>query len=685
MDAWNSRRSPILSVSGIAASSQPLASACGAKILEAGGTAADAAVAMAACCNVLEPCSTGIGGDAFALYFDSKTSKVTCLLGNGATSENLSLNVLASRGIGIQPGQKPLDPVSGLCVNVPGAASLWETLVQKHGKLSLRQVLNPAINMAEQGFPIAPITAFHWATGYLQGDEAHRVFRTRPDGYPVNKAYPSTGDVIRNADLGRTLRSLADHGAKAGFYNNYIGEAIVDACREYGGVLSAADLDAHVTRCVAPIRCKYKGKWIYECPPPTHGLAALLALNQLEELEKRKERREEKNWDSNIHSGTSFEGQEKDDPTATAPAPEVAAVVQQTHMELEVMRRAFVDALQFVGDISDGSSEMTASAAAMLAELLSCEHAARRVADLNSEHISIDLLAEAQAHAPAPQQQQGRSEMDTTAAYKQSDTVYFCVVDKDGNGCSFINSNYMGFGTGIVPKGCGFTLHNRGYNFSLDPNHINSLGPRKYCYHTIIPALLTSIKDPTSSNPSPGEEQEQEEELFATVGVMGGFMQPQGHVQVIRHLLEGGLDPQEALDRPRWQLIQVDNSNEGLVDLSTSSHVIIEAGYGEAAATAAATASATATPLVAGDAAGYFSTGRSCDNDDALSDTTSIMSTADLVQRLTAMGHDVKVVANTAGRLVFGKGQIIVRNPVSGCLIAGSDPRSDGCAIPAII
>lgn len=625
METWNSRRSPILSTSGIAASSQPLASACGAKILEAGGTAADAAVAMAACCNVLEPCSTGLGGDAFALYFDAQTSKVTCLLGNGATSDNLSLDYLASKGIGIKPDQHPLNPVSGLCVNVPGAASLWEKLVQQHGRLSLPQVLGPAIDLAENGFPVGPVTAYQWAKGYLQGEEALRVFRTRPDGYPADKAYPSTGDVLRNPDLGTTLRSVADNGAKDGFYNNYIGEAIVAACQEYDGVLTMDDLDAHYTRQVEPIRTKYRGKWVYECPPPTHGLAALLALNQLTELEKT--------------LGTDMS---KD-------------VTTQVHVELEIMRRAFVDALQHIGD------QQTPASAALLTELLSQEHAAKRVADINLESIATGILEAVTVtgrELPLPPQK------DAASAYKQSDTVYFCVVDKEGNGCSFINSNYMGFGTGIVPKGCGFTLHNRGHNFSLDPSHINCLGPRKRCYHTIIPALITSVKE------------DAEEELFATMGVMGGFMQPQGHLQVIRHLFERGLDPQEALDRPRWQLIQVNNSNEGLRELSTSSHVIVEAGYAEAASAVAKVAAAPSSA----DAASYFSAG----TDAPTTDDADILSTAELVSKLTAMGHDVKVISSTAGRLAFGKGQIITRN-ASGCLTAGSDPRADGCAIPAVM
>jgi gamma-glutamyltranspeptidase / glutathione hydrolase len=429
------------------------------------------------------------------------------------------------------------------------------------------------------------------------------------------------------------MRSIADNGAKEGFYNNYIGEAIVAACREYGGVLTLDDLDAHYTRDVEPIRTMYKGKWVYECPPPTHGLAALLALNQLTELE---------NTLSTTVSGD---------------------IASQVHVELEVMRGAFVDALQYVGD---HTSSEEAAQAVLLRELLSKEHAAKRVANINLEAISTNLLEAVRVKGrelPLPPQQ------DTAAAYKQSDTVYFCVVDKEGNGCSFINSNYMGFGTGIVPKGCGFTLHNRGHNFSLDPAHLNCLAPRKRCYHTIIPALLTSVK-PDSDNG--------EEELFATMGVMGGFMQPQGHVQVIRHMLERGLDPQEALDRPRWQVVQVDNSNEGLKGLSTSSHVIIETGYGEAYTAASAPAAAP----VAADAASYFSSGSDIPVDDAADNVTS---TNELVEKLRVMGHDVKVISNTAGRLAFGKGQIITRNAASGCLTAGSDPRADGCAIPAFM
>ena len=192
-----------------------------------------------------------------------------------------------------------------------------------------------------------------------------------------------------------------------------------------------------------------------------------------------------------------------------------------------------------------------------------------------------------------------------------SDTVYFSVVDKFGNACSFINSNYMGFGTGIVPKGWGFSLQNRGHNFDLDPAHPNALAPRKRPYHTIIPAMATRASDGS---------------LFASFGVMGGFMQPQGHVQVFAALADSRLDPQAALDLPRF---------------------CIEDG-------------------TAGGAV-------------ALEDGISDQVIADLAQR----GHPVNKVIGWE-RALFGRGQIILRDPDSGILCAGSDPRADGCAISLI-
>jgi gamma-glutamyltranspeptidase/glutathione hydrolase len=182
------------------ASSQPLATAIGVRILQSGGTAADAAVAMAAALGVLEPCSTGLGGDAFALYYHAETRKVHALQGNGASAAALSLEHLHSMGIGAQEEgfARGLDPYSALCITVPGAAALWEDLLERHGRLKLLDALQPAIDLARDGFPIAPMTAKQWAKGFVQGAEAQRVL------FKGGRA-PRAGEVVTNPDLAETM------------------------------------------------------------------------------------------------------------------------------------------------------------------------------------------------------------------------------------------------------------------------------------------------------------------------------------------------------------------------------------------------------------------------------------------------------------------------------------------------
>jgi gamma-glutamyltranspeptidase/glutathione hydrolase len=247
------------------------------------------------------------------------------------------------------------------------------------------------------------------------------------------------------------------------------------------------------------------------------------------------------------------------------------------------MRLAFADTSWYVAD--------PAFNPAPLELLLSEEYAAERRQLLDLNRATVD-----QRHGTPT---------------SGSDTVYLSVVDGQGNACSFINSNYMGFGTGIVPAGWGFTLQNRGHNFRLDPEHPNALAPGKRPYHTIIPAMATQ-------SGSGGEQ-----ELYASFGVMGGFMQPQGHLQVVVAMLDDHLDPQAALDQPRFCI------SEG----AAGGEVNLEAGI---------------SPVV--------------------------------MDELAAMGHAVNEVSGH-DRALFGRGQIIRRDPESGVLWAGSDPRADGCAM----
>jgi len=548
--SFDSRRSPVYATRGMVASSQPLASQAGLSILMQGGNAADAAVATAAALNVTEPTSTGIGGDVFALYFDAATREVTALNASGRAPAALSIRQVEQDGQR-GPNDEMADPFHAHTITVPGACAGWCDFVARHGSLNMRDVLAPAIRLAEDGFPVAPLTAHAWARGVERQKMADRG-----RALTINGRAPRAGEIFRNPDLGRTFRAVADGGAQA-FYEGEIGRRIVEANRAWGGVMTHEDLLAHTSTWDTPISTTYKGVRVWECPPNGQGLTALLTLNIIEGL----------------------------DVATMKPA-------QYWHTVIEALRIAFADTRWFVAD--------PAFNPAPLAALLSKEYAAQRRGLINPNKATLDTK-----HG---------------SPVAGSNTVYFCVVDGAGNAASFINSNYAGFGTGIVPEGCGFTLQNRGHNFSLDASHPNALEPRKRPYHTIIPGLLTRDVDVKlcEDDPSPTRTNE----LVGPFGVMGGFMQPQGHMQVVMNLLDRGMDPQDALNAPRICLEPGEASGA----------VLCEDGLG-----------------------------------------------ADVIARLGAMGHDAREVTGVA-RSVFGRGQIILRNE-HGVLQAGSDPRADGCAM----
>jgi gamma-glutamyltranspeptidase/glutathione hydrolase len=535
---FNSRRSPIMGRGGMVSTSQPLATAAGLEMLSKGGNAADAAVATAAVLNVTEPTSTGLGGDMFTLFYDSIAGTVTALNGSGRAPIGLTIDRIKQEGL------KELPPYHPYTVTVPGACAGWCDLIERHGTLSLTEILAPAIRLAEEGAPIAPTTSFFWQRS------AERQLKEALNGQQMtlDGRGPNPGELFRNPGLGKTLRQIAEGGKKA-YYEGEIAESIVETLRKAGGCMTLEDLAAHRSTWEKPASVTYKGYRIFECPPNGQGITALMALNLLEGF----------------------------DLTNLAPiSPE------RLHLEIEALRLAFSDARWYVAD--------PAVEHVPTDELLSKEYASERRKLIDPDRATVDPLR------------------GTPVA--SSDTVYFSVVDGKGNACSFINSNYMGFGTGIVPSGCGFTLQNRGHNFSLDPDHPNALAPGKRPYHTIIPALATRESDGS---------------LFASFGVMGGFMQPQGHVQVLLALMDGS-DPQSALDMPRFC---IDVEEQG-------GQVAIEKGID-------------------------FET----------------------MAKLSEMGHPIYPVTGYA-RALFGRGQIILRDSSTGVLTAGSDPRADGCAMTLI-
>ena len=534
--AFHSRRSPVYATHGVVATSQPLATAAGLEILMQGGNAADAAVAAAAALNVTEPTSTGLGGDMFALYYDAQTGQVSALNGSGRAPAALTLDVLREQGF-----ENELPPFHAHTVTVPGACAGWCDLIEMHGSLDMAKVLAPAIRLAEEGFPVAPLTAYYWQRG------AEHQLRHAPNGHElmIDGRAPRPGEIFRNPTLARTLRIIAE-GGKDAFYRGEIGEKIAAVVQQMGGLMTQEDLAGHTSTWEQPISTVYRGVRIYECPPNGQGITALLALNILSQFD--------------------------------LPADPLSA--ERLHLIIEALRLAFADSRWYVAD--------PAFEQVPVEELLSMAYAGERARLIDPQRATLD-----QRHG---------------APVAGSDTVYLSVVDGYGNACSFINSNYMGFGTGIVPEGTGFSLQNRGHNFSLNPEHPNALAPGKRPYHTIIPAMATRETDGS---------------LYASFGVMGGFMQPQGHVQVVLALLNDGLDPQAALDRPR---VCIGSGTAG-------GSVSVEAGI-----------------------------------------------SPDVVARLAAMGHPVEMVSGYE-RALFGRGQIITRDPQTGVLCGGSDPRADGCAL----
>jgi len=552
-----SRRSPVYGRRGMVATSQPLAVAAGLDVLAAGGNAADAAVATAAALNVTEPTSTGIGGDCFALYYEAATGHVTALNGSGRAPAALTLDRLAREGFGAA-----LPPFHAHTITVPGACAGWCDLVERHGRLAMSRILAPAIRLAEEGFPVAPITAHFWERG-VERQLCHALGGLE---LTIDGRAPRPGEIFRNPGLARTLQMVAE-GGKAAFYQGEIARDIATAVQASGGVLDEQDLAEHRSTWEEPISTTYRGIRLWECPPNGQGLTALLALNILEAFDLR-----------GLHPLSP----------------------ERLHLQIEALRIAFADTRWFVAD--------PAVSPAPLDALLSKEYAAERRRLIDPKRATIDPV-------------HGRP----TGG---SNTVYLTVADGEGNACSFINSNYAGFGTGIVPSSRGFTLQNRGHNFSLEPNHPNALAPRKRPYHTIIPAMATREASRQTSKTDPPTPQTGEI-LYASFGVMGGFMQPQGHVQVLSALVDDDETPQAALDRPRFCIT-------GLGSPSLGDDIVgVSLEEGIPAFTLAA---------------------------------------------LQEMGHSASLVSGME-RAVFGRGQIILRDAATGVLTGGSDPRADGCAM----
>lgn len=353
---------------------------------------------------------------------------------------------------------------------------------------------------------------------------------------------PQVGQVVQLTSLAKTLRAIAEGGPDA-FYGGPVAEAIVSSLQQQGSVMTQDDLKNHHSTWDEPILTNYRGVTVYECPPNGQGLAALQAMNIASVFDLRSLA-----WDS----------------------------PERLHLMIECMRLAWADARQYIADMSRSQVPVD--------DLLNQRYAEERAR----------LIAADKTMTPPP---------TYGKLPKGSDTIYLCVVDGDGNACSFIKSLYMGFGVGIVAKDTGVWLQNRGAGFVLEAGHANSLEGGKRPYHTIIPGM--ALRDG---------------EFWGCFGVMGGFMQPQGHFQVMSAMVDDDLNPQAALNRPRWYI--EDGKPDGTV--------LLEEGI----------------PV-------------------------------QTMARLAEMGHQVRPMSGR-GRKAFGRGQIIRRDPYTGVLFGGTEPRADG-------
>ena len=523
---YPSNRYLVTANNGMVATGSNLASAAGLEILKRGGNAVDAAVATAAALTVVEPTANGIGGDAFAIVW--LNNEMYGLNASGYSPKSIDVEEIKSKAIDGKMPKYGWTPVT-----VPGAPKAWASLIERFGKLSLKEVLEPAIYYAEHGYPISPMLGKMFQNGTkkftenLKGqsefDEWFKTF-TKSDG----GAY-GFGDIIKLPNHAKTLRLIGETNADA-FYSGEIAKQIDSQSKRDGGYIRYEDLASYDVSWVKPIGVNYRGYDVWEIPPNGQGIVALMALN--------------------ILSNGSFKVRED---------------VDTYHQQFEAMKMAFADGMNYVTDPEHMAIDYH--------DLINKEYGKTRFAEIGDEALTPKV-----SNPP------------------KSGTVYLCTADKDGNMVSYIQSNYMGFGSGIVIEGYGVAMQNRGADFSLDENHHNYLKPHKKTYHTIIPGFLT--KDGKAIGP---------------FGVMGGYMQPQGHVQVVTNMIDFHMNPQMALDAPRWQWVK-------------DKKFMVEPEFNKA-----------------------------------------------IVEQLIAKGHEIEIATS---RVSFGRGQIIIKLD-NGVLVGACESRTD--------
>jgi gamma-glutamyltranspeptidase / glutathione hydrolase len=561
---WASR-SNVIAQSGMVATSIPLASQIGLDILKAGGSAVDAAIAANAALGLMEPTGCGIGGDLFAIIWDPKTKKLHGLNAAGRAPLGQSLSQLKDKLKSFRYGRADdmgIPDWGALSVTIPGAVDGWYALHSRFGKLPMAQILAPAIGYAQNGFPVSELIA-HYLKGNmaslakLHASGALEEFANARAVFMRQGATPAEGEIFKNPDLANTYQILAQEGRDA-FYLGRLADAMERYFIRINAPHRKADLAAHRHDWVEPVSVNYRGVDVFELPPPGQGIACLQMLNLLEAYDLKR-----MGWGSKEH----------------------------LHLMVEAKKLAFEDRARFYADPEFYQKPV-------LKTLLSKDYAAQRRALIRMDQV----LRQVEHGDPK---------------LVEGDTIYLTTADSDGMMVSFIQSNYRGLGSGLVPDGevagttLGFMLQDRGAQFALEASHPNVYAPGKRPFHTIIPAFALKDGQP-----------------WLSFGLMGGAMQPQGHAQIIVNMVDFGMTPQQAGDAARFHHDGAsDATREAL--MRDGGTLELESGFDP-----------------------------------------------EVVQALQALGHQVKITTGP-----FGGYQAILRDPKTNAYWGASEFRKDGQAV----
>ncbi len=443
------------STKAVISSSSVQASLAGAKVLEAGGNVADAAIATSAVLCVTQNNLCGLGGDMFSLIH-MNNDNVENLNASGRAFRRATIEHFREKGLSTLPSHGP-----DAAVTVPGLVSGWMELHRKYATMEVKDLLTPAYRFASNGYPLTQnySNGIAMSSRFLGGfDEWKRIFM------PEGRA-PSPGTIFKQKDLAGCLKELMDDGLDS-YYRGHFGERIVNGLDGSGSLLSMDDLKEHKATWQEPLRTDFEDHTVFETGPNSQAATAILWLNLIKA------------------SGKNLDYYRKNP----------SEMIKLGFAAYSVRDREITD--PDFHKIPDSFFSM---------------------------EFARDLLSRDWGFSEERRSNDG------------GDTTYFCLADAEGNSLSVIQSNYMGYGSGVMPKGTGFVLQNRGSYFSLDEKHHNSLQPGKRTFHTLCAGMLLS-----------GSQYE------ATFGSMGGDIQPQLHIQMLQHLLEDRTDPQSILDAPRW-------------------------------------------------------------------------------------------------------------------------------------